>query len=533
MVVSHPTSVGSLVAAATLCLSGFASDLLSAPASFSDAIAQGSNSSLTLQASLSPASDDIGKAISVYLVAVVPSGGNNLVYAKSPDGWLPAGAPPVPKLLAGISAEGSQILDIVQNVDVRALSGTVIYAGYGLESASGESSFDEMARNNRYRLIYTLGGATAGVGIPGGPTYVALCPANVTTPLLGTSPVAIEDFIAFRPLGFMSTPIHMFPAKHSAFSMTQIGQTAVPKPVRAPGRMTVTEIYEATFSATGNKNYQVFMYPCREVRAYFGHLVTISDKLMAEFRQGTPTCNSFDSGDGGLTTTCRREGLNVALDEGEIFGTGPDTAGVDFGTLDFRRSPAAFIDLSHYDSYYPYYASPLDFFRADIKSMIESKTGSVFGTRMRTAAPIGGTYMQDIPGTAQGNWFLPGKYHKNTTDLSQFLGLAHDYVDPAVPLMAAGTSINGMNLGLYSYTVQDSGLVNRDFSAVRADGNTYCFDRFSQNQTPGGLPVGRPSGVILMTMPDDKTLKVELVASSACANLTGTGMSANATTFVR
>jgi hypothetical protein len=27
---------------------------------------------------------------------------------------------------------------------------------------------------------------------------------------------------------------------------------------------------------------------------------------------------------------------------------------------------------------------------------------------MRTADPVGGTYMQDLAGTAQGNWFLPG-----------------------------------------------------------------------------------------------------------------------------
>jgi PKD repeat protein len=374
---------------------------------------------------------------------------------------------------------------------------------------------------------------SSGSSVMTGPAYVAACPAELATPLFGTSPVAIEDFISFRPLGFMSTPIHMFPAKHSAFSMTQIGQTAVPKPVRAPGRVTVTEIYEATFSGTGNKNYQVYMNPCREVRAYFGHLVTISDKLAAEFQKGTPTCNSFDSGDGGLTTTCRRESLNVTLDEGEIFGTGPDTAGVDFGTLDFRRTPAAFIDLSHYDSFYPYYASPLDYFTQGVKAQIEARTGSVFGTLMRTAPPIGGTYMQDIPGTAQGNWFLPGKYHKNTTDFSQFLGLAHEYIDPSVSLMAAGTSIKGMILGLYSYTVQNSGLVNRDFSAVKADGSTYCFDNFSQNQTPGGLPTTKPNGVILMAMPDDKTLNVELVAGSSCAALVIRTLGANATTFVR
>lgn len=381
-------------------------------------------------------------------------------------------------------------------------------------------------------------GVDAGAGGGGtytgsGPSYLASCPGDIATPLFSVSPVAIEDFIAFRPLGFLSPPIHMFPAKHSSFSMTPIGQTASPKPVRSPGKSTVTEIYEASFSLSGKTNYQVFIYPCREVRIYFGHIATISDKLMAEFQKAAPSCNSFDAGDGGLTTTCRREGLNIPVEAGEIFGTGPDTAGVDFGVIDFRLPPSAFIDQSHYDLYYLYYASPLDYYNADVKAQIEAKTGNVFGTLMRTAEPIGGTYMQDIPGTAQGNWFLSGSYHSNTTDLSRFLGLARDYVEPATPVMAVGTSISGMNMGLYSYAVQDRGLINRDFSAVKPDGNVYCFDNFNRDRTPGGLPLGQPNGVLLMAMPDEKTLTVELVAGSSCASLSSVALSANATTFVR
>jgi hypothetical protein len=510
---------------------------LSAPAVFSDGVAQGGEERLTLNIPITIATEDIEKNISYYVLAIVPSGGKNAYYARTVDGWIPVASTTVPKYAAAIAQPGGAPLEIVRDMDVRALPGTTVLVGYGLENNSGESSFSEMVRSKRYRLVYTFGKSSSANTNQGsqqsGPSYVAACPADVATPLFGTSPVALEDFISFRPLGFMSTPIHMFPAKHSAFSMTQIGATAVPKPVRAPSKATVTEIYEATFSATGKKNYQIFMHPCREVRAYFGHAVTISDKLAAEFAKETPKCNSFDSGDGSLTTTCRRENLNISLEEGEIFGSGPDTAGIDFGTLDFRRKPAAFIDITHYDSYYPYYASPLDYFKADVKAQIEAKTGSVFGAPMRTALPIGGTYMQDIPGTAQGNWFLPGKYHSNSTDLSQFMGLVHDYVDPTQPLMSAGASITGMKLGLYTFKPESSGLTNRDFNAITPDGNTYCYDGFINGQSAGGLPVGKPSGVLLMTMPDAKTLKVELVSGSTCAALTSKTLSAGATTFVR
>lgn len=498
---------------------------LAASASFADAVSQGTAGSLTLRASFTPASADVGQAISIYVVAALPSGGASVLYANTSSGWTPVTGS-LPKFQAGTSASSSISLDILQNVDVRSLSGAQIYIGYGLDSTG--SAYDDMLRNQRYRLVHTVSASTTTK--PGGPSAAAACPSDTATPLFGTSPVALEDFIAFRPLGFMSTPIHMFPAKHSAFSMTPIGQTAVPKPVRAPGKMLVTEIYEASFS-TGGKNYQVFMYPCREVRTYFGHLVTISDRLKAEFDKAAPNCNSFNDGS-STVTTCRRENLALELAEGEVFGTGPDSAGVDFGTTDFRRNPAAFINLAHYDSYYPYYVSPLEFFSSTVRTALEAKTGHIFGSRPRTAAPIGGTHMQDLAGTAQGNWFLPGKNHSNTTDLSIFLGLAHDYVDPTQPLMAAGVSIQGMSLGLYSYTVNSSGQINRDFSAVKPDGTIYCFDNFATGQSAGGLPLTTPKGIVLMKMPNEASLQVELQAAASCS-AGPLALTANATTFER
>ena len=371
----------------------------------------------------------------------------------------------------------------------------------------------------------------------GGPQDVAACPADAAdaadaaAPLFDTLPIALDDFIAFRPLGFMSTPIHMFPAKHSAFSMTPLGQTAQQKPVRAPGKMTVGAIYEASFS-TGGKNYQVFMYPCREVRVYFGHLATLSAKMKAEFDKATPSCNAFNDGT-STVTTCRRENLSLSLESGEEFGTGPDTAGVDFGVLDFRRRPAAFVNLAHYDAYYPYYVSPLELFTPSLRLALEGKTGSILGGKMRTAAPIGGSYMQDVLWTAQGNWFVPGIYQSNATDESPMLGLARDYVDPTQPIMTVGNSVKGMKMGLYSFQVESSGAINRDFAEIKADGKLYCFDNFLQGQTAGGVPLTKPNGAVLLTMPTELSLKVESIEGASCSATAPWVFSANAALFER
>ena len=343
---------------------------------------------------------------------------------------------------------------------------------------------------------------------------IPACPADISTPLFGTIPIDPDDFIAFRPLGFMSPPIHIFPAKHSAFSMTPLGSEPVAKPVRAPSPAWVVEIWEISIS-TGGANYQVFLYPCREVRLYFGHIVSLSERLMGGLRESQPTCAA--TVEGTVTfTRCRHEDLSIALESGEQFGMGPDTAGVDFGLIDFRRAPAEFIVPEHYDYFYLYYASPLDYFAPEARSVLASKTGSVFGDKSRTAEPIGGTYMQDIPGTAQGNWFPPGTYLRDMPDVSPLLALAHDYVDPTIPLFGIGTSIQGVNPGLYSFQIEPQGLINRDFSEVRPDGRTYCFENFLQGRTAGGMPLGNLSGILLLTMPSDTTLKIELATGTPC-----------------
>ena len=85
---------------------------------------------------------------------------------------------------------------------------------------------------------------------PSAATQLSACP-GVSTPLFDTIPIDPFDFLAFRPLGFLSPPIHLFPAKHSSFSMTLPGQAAVARPVRAPGRVWVKEIWEASSTTSG------------------------------------------------------------------------------------------------------------------------------------------------------------------------------------------------------------------------------------------------------------------------------------------
>ncbi|MDO8672788.1 MAG: hypothetical protein Q7O66_15370 [Dehalococcoidia bacterium] len=359
------------------------------------------------------------------------------------------------------------------------------------------------------------------------------CPADISQPLFDTLPMALDEFFAFRPLGWLSLPIHLFPAKHSSFAMALPGQAPPKKPVNAPGKVWVTEIWKASCD-TGSGNYQVYFYPCREFRAYFYHLSSIADKLRQEFDKGEARCSSFPDGT-ATVTTCRREQLLIQLDSGEQLGIGTDSAGVDFGATDNRLAPARFANIAHYSYDYPYYVSPVDYFSPALRAKFETKLGSVFGAKLRSAEPRVGAYMQDIVGTAQGNWFFPGISYRDSTDISSALALVHDYLDPTQPIFSAGNSIKGLKMGLYSFSPQNDGVTNQDFAKVKAQGAVYCYDRFLSGTSAGGVGLGNPHGVILLTMPADSTLKIEKVGGdgSTCQSSTPWTFSPDATTFER
>ena len=343
---------------------------------------------------------------------------------------------------------------------------------------------------------------------PGPAARLADCPSQISQPLFTALPMDPADFIAFRPLGWLSPPTHVFPAKHHSFTMALPGQPSPKKPVRAPGTIWVTEVWRIAFSS-GGTNYQVYFQPCRQFRGYFFHLSSIAAKLESALASSSPACDAFGDGIGGTITRCRHQQLEVGLLAGEPLGIGTDAAGVDFGATDQRAQPAGFIRPEHYPSDYGQYVSPVDYFSAEVKAALVARLGSVFGTRPRTADPLVGSYMQDRAGTAQGNWFRPGFYWNTGGDIAGALALVHDYVDPAQPVFSVGNSIPGLAMGLYSFVPRTAGRVNRNFGDVSADGSVFCYESFLSGQTAGGVGLGNPRGIVLIRLPTPTTLQVE------------------------
>jgi hypothetical protein len=360
---------------------------------------------------------------------------------------------------------------------------------------------------------------------PGYNTTLPACPPDVATPLLGTVPMALGDFVAFRPLGFVSHPIWVLPAYHSNFAIAEPGKpVADVKPVHFPADGWVTLINKVAIG--GGINYQVYFQPCAEFVTYFNHLKYLSEPLEAELakvlvdEKADPDCR-FTPLQGGDKTSCDKKVL-LSVKAGDLIGKSGDGAGVDFGAYDKRVVANTHAVPAHYSNYRPY-VSPVTYFTAEVRARFETKLGSVMdATVKRSALPLHGAYVQDLPGTAQGNWFSASRFP--STPGSQFepwaVALVHDYVayaDEAFLSIGASALTSGLKgIVAVKKPLASSGRVNRDWKDVKADG-PYCYDAFAGGRTTGGIPLAAPSGVLLLQLVDDLHLKLEnLTGVTAC-----------------
>ncbi len=129
--------------------------------SIADAQGSGSERSLTLQTLLQPASEDLGKSIRIFAIALVPSDQGGKLYARSAAGWQAVTANTAPSAIGPVLAESSHAVGLAQGDDATGLAGTTMYVGYGVDSSGSESALADMLRNGRYRLVYTFASGPA------------------------------------------------------------------------------------------------------------------------------------------------------------------------------------------------------------------------------------------------------------------------------------------------------------------------------------------------------------------------------------
>ena len=166
------------------------------------------------------------------------------------------------------------------------------------------------------------------------------------------------------------------------------------------------------------------------------------------------------------------------------------------------------------------------YFTASITPQIDAKLGLYDGTVQRTTAPIDGTISVDVAGTVRGYWFNPSQpwppenYHA---------ALAPDEVTPNTDqVISLGLTQTNVGSVRGDFAPVLTGLINRAFESVTADGNIYCYQPLIEN-TAG------QSGMIILQLLDANTLKIEIQAKTGgnCAGSQPWAFTSNAVTYKR
>ena len=120
---------------------------------------------------------------------------------------------------------------------------------------------------------------------------------------------------------------------------------------------------------------------------------------------------------------------------------GKVSAALDLEAYSLAAKPLAFANPDRYFSDLDLRLNvvcPFDGFTPEAKAEQMSRIGGYDG-QPRTVEPLCGEVMQDVPGTAQGNWFAGG--FAGPVDCPNELSLVHDYIDPTKSAISVGRTI--------------------------------------------------------------------------------------------
>jgi hypothetical protein len=351
------------------------------------------------------------------------------------------------------------------------------------------------------------GGPTS---IDGPPQGLAACGSSpwLTAPL-----VAVGDIFVVSPLGNLNPPPHTFPTDHIYLYMSRSSTIA------APGASVLTNVVVQHRTGGGQPavdDYELTFFPCADVQLQLAHVASLSPGLRALVGTLDVSCNpSYQTG--GFTYQQCYELVNISLTAGQIIGSAG--ASLDVSARD-RRVTLAYVNptrLSDPEGAYgdKHAACAIDYFVASIADPLRAKLGPPGA--VRTAPPVCGEVMQDVPNTAAGRWFFPGS---PTYPEDPHLALAHDNIDPAFGAFSVGTSVPSLPTGVYKFTPAQTGRVNLDFRFVTVAGETECYEVTGNRR-------------VLIQLVSVARLRIEGFGTGACGDPGTWTLSAGAVAFDR
>ncbi|MCH7493047.1 hypothetical protein IID19_05735 [Patescibacteria group bacterium] len=332
------------------------------------------------------------------------------------------------------------------------------------------------------------------------------------------SPIDLENFESIVPLGNLSPPAHTFPTDHIYFNFKEGVQDI---PVYAPGDVTITEI-SSTYQSWADPpytDYSINFSLCEGVSAYFIHVQSLTAKLQQAFDENKGGCESYETGDRAVTNC--RAGVKIEVTAGEILAQTARQGqhNFDLGVYDFNQEPWAFANPDRWArnrSNYSNTRCPLDYYAGELKEKLFATLGDGnyggYGIGVRTIEPICGTVGQDVPGTAQGVWFLKNSASGMHVGEDQHIALVHDNFDPTKGALSLGIALEDLGIPsrVYFFVPEHEGLYNRELSEIQAGSDVYCFNG------QGGAGNNFYQIPILIQLVDATTIKIGKLNALDC-----------------
>ncbi len=381
-------------------------------------------------------------------------------------------------------------------------------------------------------LHYGLGAAVAKQGAKAIETAEATAaasrlPACAADPF-SVSPLSTGLNFNIETLGHLAPYGHTLPTEHIYFIIVKSTDDTTAHDVYAPADLRISQIVRSeTLLGDPVFDYSLYYGICDGMDGYLHHIKTLSASLLS---QAGPLDQNCSLSQGNAIRNCSAN-VTINVQAGDVIGTvvgstGSSLVGLDFGTHDLRAPALTFANPSRRSIYQLHTVCGVDYFGGSLQANLESRLGAFDGSTRRTAAPLCGEYNQDVAGTAQGNWYLDGTPAGSQQDEFDELALVHDNVDSSTGVFSVGRAVTASNLpaSVYRFAPTSSGLVNRDFDDVTANGNVYCYDSFTNFIAPD---------VILIQMTSATTLKIEYQSSLSGCGVASWSLTSNATTFIR
>ncbi len=299
------------------------------------------------------------------------------------------------------------------------------------------------------------------------------------------------------PLGNLNPAYgHTIPARH----IYVYPKTGTSLEVQSPGDV---ELVAAVFHPLGSDprnaaqkedEWELHLQPCAGVTLYYNHIVDLRPDLRDAILKVPPVAV--------YGADARPVSINLMV--GAPIGK---AATFDIGLVDTRKPALSFANPARYAANVGalletlklsgnetakqvipriipqalYSRCALDYFASGLRQTMYAMLAGSDGTIKAKGRPLCHSNMQDVSGSAQGNWWSGQSAVNAFLNDDMALSLSNSNVDPSVPLFSLnGKTPNDVQAGVYGFVVPPSLLaaamkpVNRRFSDVK-DLNIQCY----------------------------------------------------------